>query len=136
MSERVFQLAALRVGRTNVGEAMLTIDDDALVLVVRADREERALRVPLSTIDRLQAGDTEIALALRDGSSIGVESAPHLLDEIVAHCQSVPELTRTLRAFGSRRGRRAASADADRVSADQRRFFAPLLAARRDAMHS
>lgn len=136
MTERVFQLGGLRIGRTDVGEAMLTVDDDALVIVVRADREERALRVPVASIDKLSAGESEISLLLHDGTAIRLDSAPHLRDEIVAHCQSVPELTRTLRSLGSRRGRRVAEAELERVTADQRRFFTPLLDARRAAMHA
>jgi hypothetical protein len=45
-------------------------------------------------------------------------------------CRSLPELTRALRAFGSRRGHRSTRAVA---AADQQRFFAPLLEARRRA---
>lgn len=136
MTDRVFQLGALRVGRTNVGEAMLTIDEDALTLVIRADREEQALRVTHASIDKLQSTPTEITLTLRDGTSIVLDVLPHLFDEIVARCQSVPEVTRTLRSFGSRRGHRTPHANIERASADQRRFFTPFLEARRAAMHA
>ncbi|HXT14498.1 MAG TPA: hypothetical protein VN706_02630 [Gemmatimonadaceae bacterium] len=137
MSERVFQLSALRIGRTDVGDAVLTIDDDTLVFAVHGDREARALRVTHASIDTLRQTATELALTLRDGTTIAIDVLPELADELVGRCQTVPELTRTLRSFGSRRrGRRATDVEADRASLEQRRFFAPLLEARRGAMHA
>jgi hypothetical protein len=137
MSERVFSLGALRVGRSDLGEAVLTIDDDALVFALRGERDEQPLRIAHQTIDALRYTMSAIALTLRDGTTVSVDNQPHLADEIISRCQSVPELTRTLRSFGSRRGgRRVGDADIARGSAEQRRFFAPLLDARRNAMHS
>ncbi|HEX4683927.1 MAG TPA: hypothetical protein VH277_14505 [Gemmatimonadaceae bacterium] len=137
MNERVFSLGALRIGRTNLGEAVLTIDDDALVFAVSGDHDELPLRVAHQSIDALRNTMSAIALTLRDGTMISIDNQPHLADEIIGRCQSVPELTRTLRSFGSRRGgRRVGDADIARGSAEQRRFFAPLLEARRNAMHS
>src|SRR6185503_14103432 len=103
MSERVFQLSALRIGRTDVGDAVLTIDDDTLVFAVHGDREARALRVTHASIDTLRQTATELALTLRDGTTIAIDVLPELADELVGRCQTVPELTRTLRSFGSRR---------------------------------
>lgn len=136
MTEHVTQLGGLRIGRTDIGEAVLTIDDDTLVFVVRADRDERALRVPLASIDTLRSDDAEIALTLRDGTTIHLDATPGLLNEIVARCYAIPELTRTLRSFGSRRGRQIADAELERVTTNQRRFFSPLLEARRAAGHA
>jgi hypothetical protein len=140
MSERVFSLGALRIGRTDVGGAVLTIDDDALVFVVRGEHDEPPMRVAHAAIDTMHATAAEVTLTLRDGTTIVIDPQPSLADELVAHCQTVPELTRTLRSFGSRRGasagRRVSDADIERASAEQRRFFSPLLEARRGAMHA
>jgi hypothetical protein len=48
----------------------------------------------------------------------------------LVRCRALPEFTRALRAFGSRRGHRSTRASA---TSDQQRFFAPLLSARRTA---
>jgi hypothetical protein len=137
MSERVFSLSALRIDRTDVGDAVLTIGDDALVFAIHGSREEPPLRIAHDTIDALRNTMSEIALTLRDGTTIFIDTQPNLADELLGRCQSVPELTRTLRSFGSRRSaRRATDADSERGTVEQRRFFAPLLEARRNAMHA
>ena len=137
MSERVFSLSALRIGRTDVGDAVLTIGDDALVFAVHGSRDEPPLRIAHDSIDALRNTMSEIALTLHDGTTISIDTQPNLADELMGRCQSVPELTRTLRSFGSRRaGRRATEAETERAAVEQRRFFAPLLEARRNAMHA
>jgi hypothetical protein len=77
----------------------------------------------------------EVSLVARDGMHIVLKSsaASDLIREILARCQALPELTRTLRAFGSRRGRRSTR---DTEASEQQRFFAPFIAARRAAMHA
>jgi hypothetical protein len=69
--------------------------------------------------------DSRLTLFLRDGETIRAEGTARLAAvarEIAAGVCTLPELTRPLRALGSRRGR---------LGADHDRFFAPLLAARR-----
>src|SRR5689334_11996930 len=108
MSERVLgpvDIPALRIGRTDVGAAKGLIEEDALVLTVRLEEVERNLRIRFASIDSIHRSGDEIELVVRDGSqvSISAPSGSALVDEIVGRCRALPELTRTLRAFGSRR---------------------------------
>jgi hypothetical protein len=130
-----FTVTSTRIGRTDLGQGNAVIEDDAIIVVVRAAADERPIRVPLSAIDAVMVDAGEVTLALRDGMrlTLGADTAAELRDELVARCRAIPELTRALRAFGSRRGHRSGRASGP---SEQQRFFAPLLAARRDAVNS
>src|SRR5437879_1789087 len=128
------QVGALRIGRTDVGAATALLDDDTLTLVMSVEPEERPLRVRLSQIDSLHGTGDEIDLVLRDGTHVCIVSPESgLRDDLLDRCRLIPELTRTLRTFGSSRRRRAVR-EAD--ASEQQRFFAPFLDARRSAAHA
>jgi hypothetical protein len=126
-------VVAARVGRTDVGEATVTIDEDTLILAVHDASADRTIRIPLSTIDAVVLRDGEMVASLRNGRTVtfAATNVSALSDEILSRCRALPELTHALRAFGSRRGHRSTRAIA---AADQQRFFAVLLDARRRAM--
>lgn len=128
-------VSAARVGRTELGEGAATIDDDALTLVARAGGAERALRIPLAAIDVVASEGDELVVSVRDGRQVAIVSgeASRLHGDIIARCFALPELTRTLRTFGSRRGQRGRRPSA---AVEQQRFFAPLVDARRTASGS
>src|SRR6185503_12469699 len=92
-----------QVGRTNLGPSSVTLDDDALTIVVRGG--ESPTQIPLAVIDELSLVDTQLELTLRDGTRVAfvAPTTVELRDDIAARCRALPELTRTLRAFGSRR---------------------------------
>ncbi|HEV8448437.1 MAG TPA: hypothetical protein VGQ44_16525 [Gemmatimonadaceae bacterium] len=123
---------AARVGRADLGEATATVDDDVLTVIARPSGAERLLRIPISAIDGLAIEGDEVVVSVRDGRQVALTSgdAAKLHQEIVARCFVLPELTRTLRTFGSRRGQRGRRPNA---AADQQKFFAPLVDARRAA---
>jgi hypothetical protein len=125
-------VSAARVGRAELGEAAATIDDDALTLLSRSTGGERTLRIPIGAIDTVTVDGDEVVVCVRDGRQVSMtgSGAAQLRGEIVARCFALPELTRTLRTFGSRRGQRGRRPGA---AADQQRFFAPLVDARRTA---
>jgi hypothetical protein len=133
-SREIVELLAVRLAEADLGRGTAMIDANALT-VVRSDAEDRALRVPFSTIDRIGVEDEELALMLRDGTriSLATENATRLADHLLAHCCTLPELTRTLRAFGSRRGQRTSRLAG---AAEQQRFFSPLVDARRQAVRA
>jgi hypothetical protein len=126
---------AIRLGRTELGEGTVTIDDDTLMITVRDDAGERPIRLRLVAIDSAALTDEELTIALRDGKKLTLTSpsAGELREIILAHCRVLPELTHALRAFGSRRGSRAHRKTGH---TEQQRFFAPLLDARRQAVRA
>jgi hypothetical protein len=125
-------LTATRVGPTDLGAATAAIDDEALTIVAPTAGDEAPLRVRLVNIDGVSSGAGQLSIALRDGTRLTLVCDAHLQlhDELLVRCRALPELTRTLRGFGSRRGSRGLR---DNAHGDQRRFFAPLLDARRKA---
>ena len=124
-------VVAARVGRVDLGETTVTVDEDSLHLV--AADAERSVRVQLASVDAVTKTESDVVLRLRDGTGVAfsAQGALELREEILARCRTLPELTHALRAFGSRRGHRSVRATA---ASDQRRFFAPLLDARRHAV--
>jgi hypothetical protein len=128
-------VVATRIGRTDLGEGTVTIDDEVLTILVHDDSGERPIRLRLVAIDSAAVADGEVIIALRDGTrlTLASPSAGELRDIILAHCRVVPELTHALRTFGSRRGSRARR---NTAPTEQQRFFAPLLDARRQAVRA
>lgn len=125
------RMTAARIGRTDLGAATVVFEDDALVVILGA-ADDHPVRIPFASIDALHDDAAVLELRLLDGTQIrlAAESAATFRHEIVLRCCTIPELTRTLRAFGSRRGSRGVRVSA---AAEQQRFFAPLLGARRTA---
>lgn len=124
-------ISSLRIGRTDVGAATAVIDDDALTLGVRVEAEERSLRVRFAAIDSVHVAGDEIDIVVRDGTHVMLVAPTEMRNELLGRCRAIPELTRTLRAFGSSRARRAGGRGTD--ASEQQRFFAPFLDARRAA---
>ncbi|HEX3865425.1 MAG TPA: hypothetical protein VHV78_01690 [Gemmatimonadaceae bacterium] len=128
-------LVGARIGRTDLGQAALTVDDDALNVLARNAPDERTIRVELASIEGVYVDGNEVTVPLRDGTRLVLVAdwAPRLRETILGRCMTLPELTRTLRVLGSRRGTHATRAVA---AEEQRRFFAPLLDARRLATNA
>src|SRR5262249_4817163 len=128
-------VTAVRVGRKNLGGGRVVLDEDSINVLVRSATEEHPVRIGFESVDSAAVNGEEVVLALRDGSRLTFVStgAAYFASAVLTRCRALPELTRTLRAFGSRRhgrSRRDSSPD------DQRRFFAPLLEARRFARNA
>lgn len=124
------RVRSARVGRATLRDATVVVEEDAIVLL--GAREERAARVPLSSIRAVSAEGERVTLTLAGNSTIVLLSdAPDELQNLLlAACRALPELTRGLRGLGSqRRARNSRPTGAD----EQHRFFATLLDARREA---
>jgi hypothetical protein len=132
-AETTFALTSMRIGRTDLGSGTASVDEDALFLLVSASEDDRPVRVSLHLVDAIELSGGTVTIATRDGIHVGLTTAAaaELRAEIMGRCQAIPELTRALRAFGSRRGHRGVR---DSASHEQQRFFGPLLDARRVAM--
>jgi hypothetical protein len=125
-------VTAVRVGRKNLGGGRVVLDEDSINVLVRSATEEPPVRVGFESVDSVAVDGEELVLALRDGSRIVFASsgAAYFASAVLTRCRALPELTRTLRAFGSRRHGKSRR---DSSPAEQQRFFAPLLEARRVA---
>lgn len=131
-SRAPIQISTLRIGQADLGDATIVIDDEALTLTVRAMPNERPIRMALAMLSAVELAGHDVSLRLRDGTQLVLASpnASGVRDELLLRCRTLPEVTRALRAFGSRRGHRSTRAAA---ATDQTQFFAPLLEARRKA---
>lgn len=137
MTERArgpIEVSAVHVGATDLGPAAAVVDDDGLTVVVHTGDDARSIRLRIASIAALDLSGDTLSLRMRDGTrvTIGAPAGAALHDDILRRCRALPELTRTLRAFGSRRGSRSGRAAAP---AEQQRFFEPFIAARRSALH-
>jgi hypothetical protein len=109
-------------GREINAVAVAELHADALII---AEPGAKLRRVAWDAIDGLAYSATQLSLYLADGDVLelsGDESVRTLALQLTDHACTMPELTRGLRALGSRRGTPGAAHDA---------WFAPLLAVRR-----
>jgi hypothetical protein len=103
------------------GDGTLQVLDDG----IRIDAPTGEITVAAIGLDGVTYRDSRLTLFLRHGDVIDATGTPRLAAmarQIVSQVCTVPELTRPLRALGSRRGE---------PGSDHDRFFGPLLAARR-----
>jgi len=124
-------VTAVRIGRTDLGAAIAVLDDESMAVIIRV-ADERPIRIRLHSVDAAAVEGDELTLLLDDGTRVTIvtPAAERLAGDLLARCRTLPEVTLALRTFGSRR---AMSHRRDSAPADQRRFFAPLLEARRAA---
>jgi hypothetical protein len=120
MAPRRVILGGLLRGRELDGEAMLSLDADALTL----DTARGRISLALTQLEGIRVPGDVLELYLDTGDVIQLEQAPDLNElatSIASQVCAIPEMTRSLRALGS--GSLAAGEEHDR-------FFGPLLEAR------
>src|SRR5215467_659468 len=102
-------VTAVRIGRANLGGGNIMLDDDGINVLVRATADERPVRIAVESIDSVAVLGNELTLTLNDGPKVAFAAAgaAQFATAILARCRALPELTRTLRTFGSRRGTRS-----------------------------
>jgi hypothetical protein len=103
------------------GDGTLQVLDDGVRIAAPAGE----ITVAANGLDGVGYHESRLTLFLHNGDVIDASGTPRLAAmarEIVSQVCTVPELTRPLRALGSRRGQ---------PGSDHDRFFGPLLAARR-----
>jgi hypothetical protein len=109
-------------GREINAAAVAELHADALIL---AQPGAKLWRLPWSAVDGLAHSATQLTLYLADGDVLelsGDDAVRALALRLTDYACTIPELTRGLRALGSRRGTPGAAHDA---------WFAPLLDVRR-----
>jgi hypothetical protein len=137
MSERsrlTIHLGSARIGAVEHGAATAVLEDDTLAILALTP-DDAAVRFPLAAIDDVVTASDVVAISLHDGRqlTLACSDAAAFRGDLLARCRALPELTRTLRAFGSRR---AQVGTRETAAAEQQRFFAPLLAARLTAIRA
>jgi hypothetical protein len=135
LARHPFPVTSTRIGRTDLGSGTVAADDEAIMVVLQTSAEDRSIRIPCAAVDDITIEAGEVALRLLDGMRLVLAGAnpAELRMALVEHCRAIPEVTRALRALGSRRGHGSSRATGP---AEQKKFFAPLLDARREAVNS
>lgn len=129
-----FALAKATLGGRKLGPATALVDEDLLrVLLVDPGSGEKAIQVRYDQIVGVGLGDGSVVITCRDGRDFvaSTEDAATFRQSVLAACRSLPEVTRALRALGSRRG----VGGTRRNPGDREgRFFLPFISARRASM--
>lgn len=113
-------LGGLLRGRELEGDATLALGTDAITL----DMARGRISLPLASLEGLRVPGDVLELYLANGDVIVLQQSSELnvlATEIAMQACAMPEMTRSLRAFG---------ASGEAADEDHDRFFAPLLEAR------
>ncbi len=129
-----YAVTTITVGRKKLGPATVLVDEDVLrVLLTDAGAGEKALQVRYDSISSVTSSEGSVTVECRDGRTLVAASddASALRQALLSACRSLPEVTRALRALGSRRG----IGGTRRNPGDREgRFFSPFISARRASM--
>lgn len=131
-----FALTKATLGGKRLGPATALVDEDVLRLLLMdagGGGGEKAVQVRYDTIVAVGLGDGTVIITCRDGRDLvgSTTDAAEFRQRLLAACRSLPEVTRALRALGSRRG----VGGTRRNPGDREgRFFAPFISARRASM--
>lgn len=129
-----FALSKATLGGRKLGPATVLVDEDLLrVLLLDAGGGEKAIQLRYDTIIGVGLGDGSVVISCRDGRDFvaATQEAATFRQSVLGACRSLPEVTRALRALGSRRGLGGTRRNpGDREA----RFFAPFISARRASM--
>jgi hypothetical protein len=129
-----FSLTGATLGGKQLGPATALVDEDVLrVLLLDAGGGEKAIQLRYDAIVAVGLDEGAVIIGCRDGRDFvgSTQDSAEFRQSVLAACRSLPEVTRALRALGSRRG----IAGIRRNPGDREgRFFAPFISARRASM--
>lgn len=129
-----FAVRSAKLGRAKLGSGTALVDEDVLrLLLIDSPTGEKALQFRYESIIGVAMTDGSVMVSFRDGRALVVATrdASTFRARVLGVCRALPEVTRALRALGSRRGTRGSRRNPTDKEA---RFFAPLIAARRASM--
>ena len=129
-----YSLAMVLLGGRKLGPATALVDEDVLrVLLLDAGPGEKALQIRYDSIIGVALSDGRATVSCRDGRNLiaATPEASSLRHAVLSACRSLPEVTRALRALGSRRG---VGGTRRNPSDREGRFFSPFISARRASM--
>lgn len=129
-----FPLTMATLGGMRLGPGTALVDEDVLrLLLAESPDGEKALQFRYDAIIGVGLSDGSVVVSCRDGRGLiaALPDATAFRQGVLAACRALPEVTRALRALGSRRG----VGGARRNPTDREgRFFAPFIRARRASM--
>jgi hypothetical protein len=131
-----FALTEVTLGGARLGPGTALIDDDVLrLLLLDAPTGDKSLQFRHDTILGAAIGPGMVMISCRDSRALilSTRDATALRGRLLAACRALPEVTRTLRALGSRRRTRYVPPAGEE---DELRLFAPLIDARRASMEA
>lgn len=131
-----FALDTVTVAGKRLGPGTALVDEDVLrVLLLEAPTGEKTLQLRYDAIVGVGIGGGSVVITCRDGREFAASTrdAASFRLRVLAACRALPEVTRALRALGSRRGARGTRRNPTDKEA---RFFAPLITARRASMEA
>ncbi|HET9425908.1 MAG TPA: hypothetical protein VFO55_11090 [Gemmatimonadaceae bacterium] len=130
-----YALTMATFGGKRLGPGTALVDEDVLrVLLLDSPDGDKALQIRYDNILGVGMSDGSVVVSCRDGRGfiVATSEGAAFRQGVLAACRALPEVTRALRALGSRRGR---SGGVRRNPTDKEgRFFAPFIAARRASM--
>jgi hypothetical protein len=129
-----FALSAATLGGRKLGPATALVDEDVLrVLLLDAGSGAKAMQIRYETVVGVGLADGSVVVTCRDGRALvaATSEAAAFRQSVLASCRALPEVTRALRALGSRRG---AGGTRRNPGDREARFFAPFISARRASM--
>jgi hypothetical protein len=119
-----------------LGQGTALIDEEVLrILLTDSTGGDKSLQLRYESIAGVALSDGSVVITCRDGQTLKVvtRQANAFRGTVLAACRALPEVTRALRALGSRRARGGVRRNpGDREAT----FFAPLIAARRRSMEA
>src|SRR5215212_9124764 len=125
-----FALTMAMLAGRKLGPATALVDEDVLrVLLLDATGGEKAVQIRYDLIEGAGMSDGSVVVTCRDGRGLvaTTNEAAAFRQALLAACRALPEVTRALRALGSRRG----VGGGRRNPGDREgRFFAPFISAR------
>jgi hypothetical protein len=131
-----FPVSLVARGRSKLGAGTALVDEDVLrLLLLDSPSGEKVLQISYESIAGVGLTAGAVMISMRDGVALTLASpqAPELRTRLLSACRALPEVTRALRALGSRRTLRGTRRN---PTDKERRFFAPLIAARRASMEA
>src|SRR4051812_49401714 len=123
-------------GPSKLGAGTVLVDEDVLrLLLLESPSGEKALQIKYDSVAGVALTSGGVTVSLRDGVvlTLATRQAADLRARLLAGCRALPEVTRALRALGSRRTSRGTRRN---PTDKERRFFAPLISARRASMEA
>lgn len=131
-----YALTMTALAGRKLGPGTALVDEDMLrVLLTDGPDGEKALQVRYESVLGVGLSDGSVMVSCRDGRAL-VATTPEAVSfrqALLAACRALPEVTRALRALGSRRALRGVRrSPGDREG----RFFGPFIAARRASMEA